>query len=303
MHAHSPVKHVVGRFAPSPTGPLHFGSLVAAVASYCAARSQNGRWLLRIEDVDQTRCHPAISQDIIRCLQQFGFVWDGEVTYQHQRTEAYQRVLDQLIAQGMAYPCTCSRKEISDSSQQQGIEGAIYPGTCLRKPCKTGVPSAWRLRTPAAVVTIDDSIQGQVSHHLAHEIGDFVLKRADGLFSYQLAVVVDDAWQGVTQVVRGADLLHSSTRQRYLQQLLGWHPPSYSHLPMAVDAQWQKLSKQNLAAAIDADQKTAWLKLALRFLGQATPDAMVNDVLDWACCHWQPELIPRLRQLPVPIHF
>ncbi len=282
---------VVGRFAPSPTGPLHFGSLVAAVASYCDAKSRGGQWLLRIEDVDQTRHVAGASEAIIHTLQYYGFVWDGEVVYQSQRSEYYQTALQQLRQRGLAYPCTCSRKEITDSSTLLGIEGAIYPGTCLQHPTKPGAAAAWRIQTDAQTISFQDLIQGYQQHHMASDIGDFVVKRADGLFSYQLAVVIDDALQGVTHVVRGADLLNSTTRQIYLQQLLGYPTPIYAHLPLVLNADGQKLSKQTLATALPEDNLVDTLVAALTFLQQPLPEnaqsLSLANLWQWAITHWQ----------------
>lgn len=282
---------ITGRFAPSPTGPLHFGSLVAAVASYCDARSRGGQWLLRIEDVDTTRRVDGASDEIIAALHRYGFVWDGEIIYQSQRSDLYQQALETLRNQHLVYPCTCSRREIADSSTRQGIEGAIYPGTCRQHPAKSGVPAAWRLQTKDVVIRFQDEIQGQQQHNMAADIGDFVIKRADDLFSYQLAVVVDDALQGVTHVVRGADLLHSTTRQIYLQQLLGYATPGYAHIPLVMNSAGQKLSKQNLAQAIPPDNVETVLIEALRFLQQPLPDNIhtfsLPDIWQWAHTHWQ----------------
>jgi glutamyl-Q tRNA(Asp) synthetase len=282
---------VIGRFAPSPTGPLHFGSLVAAVASYCDAKSQGGQWLLRIEDVDQTRKVPGASEDIIATLQRYGFAWDGDILYQSQRAGRYEEALSSLREKNLVYPCTCSRKEIADSSTRQGIEGAIYPGTCRQHPIKPGMPTAWRLKTEHEVIGFEDAIQGQQQHHMATDIGDFVIKRADGLFSYQLAVVVDDALQGVTHVVRGADLLQSTTRQIYLQKSLGYTTPVYAHIPLVLNEQGQKLSKQTLANALPQDNVKDTLIKALHFLPflpKPFPTFLsLSDLWRWAIDHWQ----------------
>jgi len=282
---------VVGRFAPSPTGPLHFGSLVAAVASYCDAKSQAGQWWLRIEDVDQTRHVAGASANIIRTLQRYGFTWDGEIVYQRQRDQFYEAALAQLRQRGLAYACTCSRKEIADASTLHGIEGAIYPGTCLQHPTKPDTPAAWRIKTDHQAIGFADRIQGYQQHEMATDVGDFVVKRADGLFSYQLAVVVDDALQGVTHVVRGADLLHSTTRQIYLQQQLGYPTPTYAHIPLVLNADGQKLSKQTLATALPDDNVVPTLVAALVFLQQPLPDNALSLPLatlwQWAFAHWQ----------------
>lgn len=279
----------VGRFAPSPTGPLHFGSLVAAVASYCDAKAHQGQWLLRIEDLDKPREVKGATHDIMQCLNAYGFVWDGEVIYQSQQTEHYAAALRQL--QHWVYPCTCTRKEIADSTTRQGIEGLIYPGTCLHHPIKPHAPMAWRVNTHHFADHFEDRIQGAIQQQLATDVGDFVLKRADGLFAYQLAVVVDDALQGVTHVVRGADLLYSTSRQRYLQSLLQLPNPSYAHIPLVVNAQGEKLSKQTLAAAISSHDASLQLYNALVFLKQSPPSALatasLSDIWTWAIAHWQ----------------
>jgi glutamyl-Q tRNA(Asp) synthetase len=287
-----------GRFAPSPTGPLHFGSLVAAIGSYLEARTQHGEWLLRIEDIDTPRVAPGAADDILRCLDAYGMTWDGTVVYQSQRTAAYHAALDQLRARGAVYGCACSRREIADSSLQ-GIEGPVYPGTC-----RHGLPAgrsarATRVRTQDARVSFDDAIQGPITQDVEREIGDFVVARADGLIAYQLAVVVDDAAQGISDVVRGADLLDSTPRQIWLQRLLNLPVPRYAHLPVAINAQGEKLSKQTRARAVDWRQPAADLVAALRFLGQETPANLEHhalpDIWDWAIQHWQHRRIPARR--------
>ncbi|MDO8294503.1 MAG: tRNA glutamyl-Q(34) synthetase GluQRS [Gallionella sp.] len=289
----------LGRFAPSPTGPLHFGSLAAAVGSYLDAKHHHGTWLVRIEDLDTPRCVPGATDDILRTLEAFGLYWDGEVIYQSQRSAAYEEALQQLQIIGSVYPCACTRKEIADSALH-GIDGPVYPGTC-----RNGVPAgregrAWRVRTNSEPAEFDDALQGPIAQHLESEIGDFVVKRADGMFAYQLAVVVDDAFQGITHVVRGADLLYSTPRQIYLQRLLGLTTPTYMHLPIAVNAQGEKLSKQTLAPAITADDVIATLIAVLEFLRQQPPAELrqgsVEEVLGWAVAHWQPERLKGCRQ-------
>lgn len=283
------MSHYVGRFAPSPTGPLHFGSLVAAVASYCDAKSNHGQWLLRIEDLDKPREVKGATQAILDCLEAYGFMWDGSICYQSQQTEYYEKALQQL--QQWVYPCTCTRKEIADSSARQGIEGFIYPGTCLHQPIKAQAPIAWRVKTNNFTDTFTDDIQGVLRQNLATDVGDFILKRADGLFSYQLAVVVDDAMQGITHIVRGADLLYSTARQRYLQQLLQLPAVQYAHIPVVMNSQGEKLSKQTLAPAISAQHASQQLYAALVFLKQSPPQnlaqANIQDVWTWAIAHWQ----------------
>lgn len=280
----------IGRFAPSPTGPLHFGSLVAAVASYCDAKAHQGRWLLRIEDVDTTRSVKGAVSQILSALEAYGFEWDGEIVYQSQRSAIYQYYLEQLIAKSLAYPCSCSRKEIADSSTRTGIEGNLYPGTCRSGYTNSERACAWRMRTDDQTVGFDDRALGCFEHHMARDIGDFVLKRADGLFAYQLAVVVDDATQGVTDVVRGADLLYSTTRQIYLQQKLGFATPDYLHIPVVKNALGEKLSKQTLASPLSLNNTLGTLLEALSFLGLQSPASMKNatpqEVWRWAFAHW-----------------
>jgi glutamyl-Q tRNA(Asp) synthetase len=257
----------VGRFAPSPTGPLHFGSLVAALASYMQARAAKGKWLLRIEDLDLPREQPGAADQILRALERFGFEWDGPVLWQSARLERYRAVLEDLLRRGFAYPCGCSRKELEDSAL--AIDGSrIYPGTCRHGLAPGKSPRALRLRTHAAPIGFDDLIQGPMQQRVEREVGDFVLKRADGVYAYQLAVVVDDLDQGVTDVVRGADLLDSTARQIHLQRILGAPTPRYAHVPVAVDAAGQKLSKQTGATPIDIADPARELARARRFLGQ-----------------------------------
>lgn len=292
----------IGRFAPSPTGLLHFGSLVAAVASYLAARSAGGRWLLRIEDLDKPREQAGASAGIIRVLGEFGFCWDGDVLYQSQRHQAYQDALDTLT--NNTYACTCSRKVL----QREGIPGKygmIYPGTCRhRHEHPPNTPYAIRLRTNDTPLAFYDLVQGNYQQHLRSEVGDFVIRRADGLFAYQLAVVVDDAYQRINQVVRGADLLDNTPRQLWLQQLLGFPHPCYAHIPVVLGKDGQKLSKQNLAPAITTENRLQHLVAALRFLGQNCPDAnafpTLDSLWDWAIQHWDMGKIPRQVALPYP---
>ncbi len=286
-----------GRFAPSPTGPLHFGSLVAAVGSYLQARSQGGQWFVRIEDLDPPREVPGAADDILRTLDAFGFEWDGEVMYQSRRHEAYEAALETLRQSGALYACACTRREIADSSMN-GIEGPVYPGTC-----RTGLQPgrnarAWRVRVDGAVVEFDDLLQGRQRSALATDIGDFVIKRADGFFAYQLAVVVDDAEQGITEIVRGADLLHSTPRQIHLQRLLGLPTPRYLHLPVVLNEQGEKLSKQTYAAPVERANPMPVLWQALDVLGQLPPQELHDSDLDtfwfWAINHWLGSCIPQI---------
>lgn len=288
----------VGRFAPSPTGPLHFGSLVAALASYLDARHSGGRWRVRMEDIDTPRCRPEYARSILETLTAFGFRWDGEVEVQSQRTPHYAAALDRLRKAGMTYACACSRKEIADSAVS-GIDGPVYAGTCrhLRLP---EVGHAIRVRTDDRRIEFKDRCQGLQNQRLETDIGDFVLFRRDGLFSYQLAVVVDDALQGVTDVVRGADLMDSTARQIHLQRLLGIPTPSYLHIPVATNVAGQKLSKQTLAPAIPTTDAVATLNCALHFLGQPEQSASTpQGLLTNAIRDWNPATIPHTRAIVI----
>ena len=290
-----------GRFAPSPTGPLHFGSLVAALGSCLEARSRGGRWLVRMEDLDLPRARAA--ELILRTLEAFAFEWDGALMRQSERYQAYERALGRLEAHGALFACACTRKELSDSALV--LEGErVYPGTC-----RTGLPPgraarALRVRVPDAAIAFEDAIQGFTSQMLERDVGDFVVRRADGLFAYQLAVVVDDAEQSITDVVRGADLLASTPRQIHLQRLLGLPTPRYAHLPAAVNALGEKLSKQTLARPLDPRRAAAAIAAALAFLGQAPPPglgrAALREVWDWSLAHWDLGKVPRQRALPAP---
>jgi glutamyl-Q tRNA(Asp) synthetase len=283
----------IGRFAPSPTGPLHFGSLVAALGSYLDARAAGGRWLVRIEDLDAPRSSRAVADDILRTLEAFGFEWEGEVLFQSGNTARYEDALARLHAKGMTYRCRCSRREIADSALQ-GIEGPVYPGTCRDLAIPGSMPAAVRIRTSTVEIAFEDRLQGRIAQRLAIDIGDFVLKRKDGLIAYQLAVVVDDAEQGVTDVVRGADLLLSTPRQIWLQRQLELPTPRYLHLPVAINASGQKLSKQTLAPAVDPADAVAHLKHALAFLGQLPPEAgTAVELLAAATVAWRPASVPR----------
>ncbi len=301
----------IGRFAPSPTGPLHFGSLVAAVASYCDAKAHQGKWLVRMEDLDKPREMQGAADDILRTLETFGLAWDGKIIYQSTRDDYYEASFEQLKQH--TYPCICTRKEIADSSQIIGIEGAIYPKKCYQKisilSSKNSNASASLIETSSQRINVDgagliafkDTIQGDISQNLAHDIGDFILKRKDGLFAYQLAVVVDDASQGITHVVRGADLLDSTPRQIYLQQLLGAQTPHYAHVPIVTNSHGEKLSKQTFAQPLNTSRANIALFDALSFLGQNPPqeikNATLNEVWRWAIANWRLENITKSRSL------
>ena len=284
----------VGRFAPSPTGPLHFGSLVAALASWCDARAAGGTWLVRMEDLDRPREMPGAAAEILRALRAFGLEWDGEVMVQSARDAAYRAALARLGA--LVYPCGCTRREIADSAMTAPDGAHVYPGTCREGLAPGRTARAMRIRVDDARVAFDDAVQGRIEQDLARDVGDFVLMRADGVFAYQLAVVVDDAEQGVTHVVRGADLLDSTPRQIFLQRALGVAEPRYLHVPVATNAAGEKLSKQTLAAPVDAADPLPALRSALAFLGQPVPDAgRVDAMLGAAAERWDRAAIPRVR--------
>jgi glutamyl-Q tRNA(Asp) synthetase len=287
----------VGRFAPSPTGPLHFGSLVAALASYLDARAHDGRWLVRIEDVDETRCEASFADEILATLDAFGLNWDGGVFVQSRRKARYQEVIATLDAAGYTYACHCSRREIADSALA-GIDGPVYPGTCRHKNLPDQ-DAAIRFISPAGILEFEDRLQGNQTQSLTDAVGDFVIRRRDGLTAYQLAVVVDDFDSGVTDVVRGADLLDSTARQIALQRALRFATPRYLHIPVVANAQGEKLSKQTLATAISATDRIAYLQAALRFLNQPAPLDYSNpkQLLAHAVEHWRPERVSRQRSI------
>ena len=282
----------VGRFAPSPTGALHFGSLVAALASWLDARAAGGRWLVRIEVLDAPRVRPGAAAAILAVLRALGLDWDGPVLYQSRRGARYAAALQRLSSH--TYACGCTRREIADSALGLAADGAqIYPGTC-RAGLQAGKQArAVRVRTPGVAITFEDRVQGMQRQSLEREVGDFVLYRADGQFAYQLAVVVDDAEQGVTDVVRGADLLDSTARQIHLQQLLSLPAPRYLHVPVALNERGEKLSKQTGAVSIDGGRAREALAPALAFLGQAPSSGLAAAV-----SNWDPARIPRVRALP-----
>ena len=279
-----------GRFAPSPSGLLHFGSLVAALASWLDARAAGGRWLVRIEDLDTPRSRPEIATAILRQLETVGLEWDGPVVYQSKRLDLYRAALDALHRAGNAYWCGCTRKEIEDSSMRSGKRAAsrVYPGTCRSGIRPGAAPRAMRIRTHERPIRFTDRMQGDVEQVVEREVGDFVILRADGVFAYQLAVVVDDGEQGVTDVVRGADLLDSTARQILLQQALGLATPRYLHVPVAVDTDGAKLSKQTGATPLSDARPAESLRDALEFLGLAGAPASDRppDLLLWARNRW-----------------
>lgn len=284
----------IGRFAPTPSGHLHFGSLVAALASYLDARSVSGRWLVRMEDLDPPREEPGAQAAILKALESYGFEWDGEMVRQSDRHAAYAEVLNRLFSQGLAYACTCSRKQLEPYH-------GIYPGFCRNAGHGTE-NAAIRVRVPELEYHFIDRVQGEFRQHLGREVGDFVIRRRDGLYAYQLAVVLDDAWQGITDIVRGADLLDSTPRQLYLQELLGLPQPRYLHIPLITQPDGHKLGKSYRSPPLTEDQATPLLLRALRALGH-TPvielnDATPREVLNWGIAHWDASLIPRTLTLP-----
>lgn len=293
----------VGRFAPSPTGQLHFGSLITAVASYCEAKVNQGQWLVRMEDLDKPREIQGASDKILQQLEGFGFEWHGSVVYQSQRSKFYTEAFNQLNTKQLIYPCTCTRKEISDVSTSLGIDGVIYPNICLNQPIKSGAAIAYRIKINRSDIYFNDAIQNGVHQKIDEDVGDFIIKRADGGFAYQLAVVVDDALQGVTHIVRGADLLDSTPRQIYLQQQLKFATLQYAHVPIATNNQNEKLSKQTLAKPIEINMASQLIYDALCFLGQQPPPAIKNaflsEVWQWTLQHWDILAVPKTRQIRI----
>jgi len=285
-----------GRFAPSPTGPLHFGSLVAAVGSYLQAHVHNGKWLVRIEDLDPPREQKGAASHIIQTLEGYGFEWDEEISYQSQRYELYQNALEQLIDNNDCFACECSRKKIVSHTESLGISPHIYPGICRNRSVSRFTSDAVRVKVLNRHISFTDLLQGDQRVGLTDEVGDFVIRRADGLYAYQLAVTVDDATQGITEVVRGSDLLSSTPHQYYLQQLLNYPHPDYLHLPLVINQAGEKLSKQSYARAIEIEGAALNLVQALQFLGQNPGDelsrATVKDVWEWAFENWQTGSIP-----------
>jgi glutamyl-Q tRNA(Asp) synthetase len=291
--AKPPRQQYVGRFAPSPTGALHLGSLVAAVGSFADARSRGGRWLVRMEDLDRARLVPGAAAQMLRTLEAFGLHWDGAVDYQSERVAHYRAALDELAARGLTYRCSCAR------SDREGRAG--YPGTCRDGPRRPG-PTATRFRLADTTLTFEDRVQGTCGFAL-RERGDVIIRRRDGVFAYQLAVVVDDARQGVTDVVRGADLLDSTPWQVSLQLALGLVQPAYLHLPLIVEPDGRKLSKSRRCVPIEASRTGRELHRALTLLSQEPPAELALEpataVLGWACTHWRPERLAGVREVRI----
>ena len=286
----------IGRFAPSPTGPLHFGSLLAALASFLDARANQGKWLMRIEDLDPPREPAGSAELILQQLQDFGMNWDDEVLYQSARLGIYEEIMDQLQDKGLAYPCDCTRPQIREM-------GLVYNGSCRERSTPPERPYALRLKTEALEIGFDDKIQGHFSQQLELDAGDFVIRRKDELYAYQLAVVVDDEFQNITHVVRGWDLLDSTPRQIYLQRVLNYQEMSYIHIPIIVDGKGQKLSKQTFAPSIETDRASEAIYKALVFLGQVPPVEIAierpESQLQWAIANWDSQAVAKVSSLPL----
>lgn len=292
----APAARYRGRFAPSPTGPLHFGSLVAAVASYLRARSQRGSWLVRMEDIDPPREPPGAAAEILRSLETFGLEWDEAVLYQSTRLDDYGHRLRDLIERGLAFPCSCSRRDIEGVvGGRKAGQSAVYPGLCRDGPLRPDADCAIRLRVPDQSLAFEDLLQGRFEQHLRKQVGDFVLRRKDGMPAYQLAVVVDDAQQAITEVCRGTDLLDNTPRQIFLQQALGLPTPRYLHFPLVLASSGEKLSKQTGAPALEAARAGAIMTEVLRFLGLTPEDALRGappaEQLAWAIPRWDIEAL------------
>lgn len=281
---------ITGRFAPSPTGPLHYGSLLAALASFLSVRSQDGCWLVRMEDIDPPREMAGAADDILRTLEKFHLHWDGQIMYQSARIEAYEAVLQAVIERGLAYTCTCTRKEIRERGE------TAYQGHCRDGSDPDRSQHSIRIRSTADDIGFTDLIQGKLQYNLRAHAGDFNIRRADGLFAYQLAVVVDDAAQQVTEIIRGADLLESTTHQLYLQGVMGYSTPLYGHIPVAVIEDGVKLSKQTGAQPVSSLPVVPVLIRALQDLGQSPPDALrtanAEEVIEWAVGNWSLDQVP-----------
>jgi glutamyl-Q tRNA(Asp) synthetase len=280
----------IGRFAPSPTGPLHFGSLYTALASFLQARSQQGLWLVRIDDLDIPRNIKGSADNILKTLDAFGLHWDNSAVYQSQYLDVYCEILDKLYRDKLIYPCTCSRKTLT----------AIYSGVCRDKQILPSCPFSLRIKTDNRIISFEDELQGLISHNLADH-GDFILKRKDQIIAYQFAVVIDDDRQHINHVVRGFDLLESTPRQIYLQQILGLVTPDYMHVPVIIDEQGNKLSKQTRATAVDSKGSHAIIFKLLELLKQNPPSELQHapstELLGWAIEHWNPAMLKNLRAI------
>ncbi len=284
----------IGRFAPTPSGPLHLGSLYTALASFLDARHHHGQWCLRIDDLDRFRIFPEASDQILFVLDKLGLHWDGPVYYQSQHLTDYHAAIDRLYQNGMLYSCTCSRKKLARS-------GSVYPGFCRKNTNIPPQPNALRIKTDAQLIHFIDRLQGKIQQCLSQTTGDFIVKRKDNIIAYQLAVVIDEQQQHITQVVRGLDLLDSTARQLYIQQQLDLARPEYMHIPLIVDAQGKKLSKQTQAEAVSAQNPGQTLWHLLQKLNQQPPTelkhASAQALLDWAIPHWQADKLKKIRAI------
>ncbi len=279
------VTHYVGRFAPTPSGPLHFGSLLTAVASYMEARVNGGEWKLRIDDLDAPRVAPGAVDEILRTLERHGLCWDGEIYYQSAATDHYESAIETLVGQSLCFDCTCARKDLH--------RHIIYPGTCRHRPARMCANAAIRVRVPPTEYAFEDGLVGHFAHRLSEDIGDFVIVRRDRIVGYQLAVVVDDDAMCVTDVVRGADLIDNTPRQLFLIERVGLKTPRYTHVPVIAERSGAKLSKHTLATAVDNRFPAQNLRSVLDLLGQNPPTlTTVNALLDWAVAHWQLSAVP-----------
>ena len=298
----SPQPPYRGRFAPTPSGPLHFGSLIAATGSYLQAKSQHGEWLLRIDDIDPPREQKGAADDILKILEGFGFEWDSEVLYQSSRTQRYQEAVDELIQQHIAYACSCSRKELLKNAKQTN-SGTVYPGFCRNKSLNITAETSTRLRCDNNPVRFEDLIQGNQCIDMKNHIGDFILQRRDRLFSYHLASGIDDAEQKITEVIRGADLLNCTPCHIHVQRRLNLPSPYYHHLPLAINETGQKFSKQTHASPIEVKHSVVLLYNTLKFLGQEPPihliDSSQKDIWEWAKTNWRLDLVPKKIQITV----
>ena len=285
----------VGRFAPTPSGPLHFGSIIAALGSFLQARKYQGTWLVRIEDIDEPRTKPGADKLILEQLERLGLQWDDDIVYQSERISRYQLALKKLESKHLVFPCSCSRKDTGNKP---------YSGTCRKALTDNKTNQSLRVLTNNELIKLNDLLQGDYSQRLESDVGDFIIKRADGYFAYHLAVVIDDAEQSVTEIVRGLDLLDSTPRQIYLQQLLELSTPSYLHLPLAIDFSGNKLSKATEAEAANTNDPVTTLIHALNFLGQTPPPALAKSntstVLEWAIENWEIKNIPSKKEIRVP---
>lgn len=294
-----------GRFAPSPTGPLHLGSLLAAAGSWLDARAVGGEWLLRIEDLDPPREPPGAAEQIIRTLEAFGLWWDGEILFQSRRHAAYEEALQALLKAGFAYHCGCSRADIEAANTARGRPGdRRYPGTCRNAAARRRGQRIVRVRTSAETLLVRDRLQADFAQSLEADVGDFVVRRREGYTAYQLAVVVDDAAQGITDVVRGIDLLDSTPRQVFLQDLLGLPRPRYMHLPIVAGDGGEKLSKQTGAAPVDARNAAGITWQVLALLRHRPPPEMRGapppELWAWAAACWRPQQLAEIRSIPEP---